>query len=118
MCPSETNEQITFIARLPEKYSRIVLHPKNEGRLRDGQFSKLSIDRAMASLNKGASDIIIPGSPTFVCEIKRCDHTLSKISDEQVEYLLACQDAGAFACISLGCDAATEAFRCWLNKIV
>lgn len=120
-CASESAEQITFVSRIDKKYhdtyGRIIIHPKNEQRLRDGQFSRLKLDKAMASLNKGASDIIIPGCPSFVCEIKRKDHTLSKISEEQVEYLLACQMTGAFACIALGCDSAMDAFECWLTKV-
>ena len=119
VCPKESSEQVTFISRIrssyPNSYGIIAFHAKNEGLITGGQFSAISKNRAMG-LAIGCSDIIIPGSPTFVCEIKRRDHTLSRISEEQVEYLLACQMAGAFACIALGCDAATEAFNVWRLK--
>lgn len=119
ICPTETMEQITFVARIKEQYQdtygRIVIHPQNEGKLINGQFQALTKNRAMASINKGASDIIIPGNPTFVCEIKRRDHTLSKLEDEQIEYLLACKKVGCFVCVALGADAAMEAFNKWMN---
>ena len=67
-------------------------------------------------MTKGASDIIIPGSPAFVCELKRRDHTKSRWEDGQQEYLTAAQDAGAFVCIALGADAAMEAFNDWLRR--
>ena len=63
---------------------------------------------------KGASDIIIPGGPAFVCELKRRDHTQSKWQDGQQEYLDAAQRAGAFVCIALGYKAAEEAFGRYL----
>jgi len=119
LCPKESAEQITFVSRIinryPLTYGRIILHPKNEQRLINGQFSAISKDRAMGSLNKGASDIIIPGNPAFVCEIKRRDHTQSKLEDWQIEYLLACDIVGCFVCVALGCDAAMEAFNKWMN---
>jgi hypothetical protein len=38
-------------------------------------------------ITPGASDIIIPAACSFVCEIKRRDHTKSKWQPGQVEYL-------------------------------
>jgi len=118
-CPHEANEQVTFINRVraayPETYGKILLHPKNEGQKKDGQFASINKDKAMGHLTKGASDIIIPGSPAFVCELKRRDITLREVTDEQIEYLTAAQNVGAFACVALGADAATEAFNDWLN---
>ena len=115
-CPKESSEQITFFNRLrkeyPDTYGRIALHPKNEGELINGQFQAITKDKAMG-MSVGASDIIIPGISTFVCELKRQDHSLSKIHDEEIEYLLAAKKAGAFVCIALGCDAAWEAFNDW-----
>lgn len=64
----------------------------------------------------GASDIIIPGSPSFVCEMKRRDHTKSSLAPEQVEYLRAAKKTGAFVCIALGCDAAWGAFGEYLER--
>ena len=118
-CPRESTEQITFVSRItsqyPDTYGRIIVHPQNEGKLIRGQFSAVTKDKAMGSLNKGASDIIIPGKTSFTCEIKRRDHTLSKLEKEQIEYLEACQKVGGFVCIALGCDAAMEAFNEWIS---
>lgn len=64
-------------------------------------------------MTTGASDIIIPGAPSFVCELKRRDITKSKIGKEQLAYLLAAKEAGAHVCIALGVDAAWQAFIEW-----
>tara|TARA_R110000868_G_scaffold82206_1_gene232214 strand:- start:597 stop:833 length:237 start_codon:yes stop_codon:yes gene_type:complete len=66
-------------------------------------------------MTPGAADVIIPGSPAFVCEIKRRDHTKSRWQDGQVEYLEACAKAGAFVCVALGGDAAGNAFEDYLK---
>lgn len=66
-------------------------------------------------MTTGAADIIIPGAPAFVCELKRRDHTKSAISDEQLAYLEAAKEAGAWVCIALGADAAWEAFHEYLH---
>lgn len=117
-CPYEANEQVTFVNRVREAYpntfGKILLHPKNEGQKKDGEFAAIAKDKAMGHLTLGASDIIIPGSPAFVCELKRRDVTLCEITDDQIKYLAAAQAVGAFACIALGADAATEAFNDWL----
>lgn len=117
-CPRESAEQITFVnhvrARHPETFGLILLHPKNEGQLINGQFSAVSKSRAMG-MAKGAADIIIPGNPAFVCEIKRADRTQSEISDEQIAYLYAAKSAGAFVCVALGHMAAIDAFNDWVK---
>lgn len=109
-CPSETMEQVTFFGRLREQYAEswglIALHPRNEG-LRT--WTKAAFERA-EGMTKGAADIIIPGFPSFVCEIKRRDHTKSKWQEGQQEYLDASKKAGSFVCIALGADAAWDAF--------
>lgn len=64
----------------------------------------------------GATDIVIPAARPFVCELKRRDHTVSSIADEQLAYLRAAQAAGAYACIALGVDAAWEAFQHWREQ--
>ena len=91
-CPTEALEQITFFRRLRDAY------PDSQG------------------MTPGASDIIIPGRVTFVCEMKRRDRTQSAWQDGQIEYLTAAHNAGAFACVALGCDAAWEAFQEWLTQ--
>ena len=110
-CPTETSEQVAFFAELKRKYPQlhsIAIHPKNEGKRAKGQFQQLAKDKAMG-LNPGAADIVIPGSPAFVCELKRKDHTKSKFQAWQVEYLESCQAMGAFVCVALGYEAAMKA---------
>lgn len=115
-CPQESAEQITFFNRLrteyPDTYGKIAVHPRNEQQLRGGQFRALARQKAEGQ-TKGASDIIIPGSPAFVCELKRRDHTKSRWQDGQIEYLEAAQKCGAFVCVALGADAAWQAFNEW-----
>jgi DNA repair protein RadD len=115
-CPSEAVEQVTFFNRIRRKYpdtwGLIAFHPRNEGQR---HFRQVSKEKAEGMI-KGASDVIIPADPTFVCEIKRRDHTKSKFQDGQEAFLNAAQKAGAFVCIALGADAAEEAFREYLEK--
>lgn len=121
-CPRESIEQITFVNNIklkyPESYGKIICHIENEGQVSNGQFSSIIRRKAMGSLNKGASDIIIPGHPAFVCEIKRADRTLSDITLEQLAFLYAAKEAGAFVCIALGHDAAIEAFNHWIELCI
>lgn len=117
-CPLEALEQITFFSRLraqyPDSYGLIALHPKNEGKRKGKQFRQLERDKILG-LAPGAADIVIPGSTTFVCEMKRRDHTLCAWQPKQLEYLAQCREAGAFVCVALGCDAAWELFNEWLS---
>lgn len=112
-CPPESAEQVTFFARLrreyPDSYGLIAIHPRNEGKRHHAQVM-LQKSEGMAA---GAADIIIPGSPTFVCELKRRDPTKSRWQDGQLEYLEAAHKAGAFVCVAFGCDGAWEAFKQW-----
>ena len=114
-CPAEQQEQVTFFgwlrAQHPKDYGVLALHVRNEGVRTWGQAAWHKAE-GMAT---GASDIIIPGAPTFVCEMKRKDHTKSRWQDGQLEYLEAAQIAGAFVCVALGYEAAIEAFKTW-NK--
>ena len=66
-------------------------------------------------MNTGASDIVIPVNPPICIEMKRRDHTKSTISDEQLDYLVAAQDAGAFAVVALGCKGAMEVIAGWIE---
>ena len=115
-CPPEMVEQASFFAKLrreyPDTYGLIALHPRNEGLLQAGQFHAVTKHR-LEGMSKGASDIVIPGAPAFVCELKRQDHTKSKWQDGQIEYLEASQACGAFVCVALGAAAAWEAFKVW-----
>lgn len=119
-CPQEHVEQASFFAKLrreyPESYGRIAIHPRNEGLLINGQFQAMTKHK-LEGMAKGAADIVIPGAPTFVCELKRQDHTQSKWQDGQIDYLEASQNAGAFVCVALGAVAAWDAFQDWLSNV-
>ena len=114
-CPQESVEQVTFFARLrrqyPDTYGRLAIHPRNEGKRTHYQTARQKAE----GMTPGASDIVIPGAPAFVCEMKRRDRTQSQWQEGQAEYLQAAQNAGAFVCVALGCDAAWEAFNEWLE---
>lgn len=107
---------MTFFAKIrreyPDSYGRIATHIRNEGKRSFHQVAKQKAE----GMTKGAPDIIVPGNPAFVCELKRQDHTKSSWQDGQQEYLLAAQEAGAFACVALGYLAAFEAFIYWKDK--
>lgn len=115
-CPLEHVEQASFFNRLrkehPDSWGLLALHPRNEGLKEGGQFSTVLKHKA-EGMTPGASDVVIPGRVSFVCEIKRTDHTLSSWQPGQVAYLLAAQDAGAFACVALGAGGAWSAFEEW-----
>lgn len=117
-CPTEAQEQVTFFAMLRREYpgtwGALAVHPRNEGLKSGGQFA--SVQRhAAEGMTKGAADIIIPGRRAFVCEMKRRDHTQSAWQDGQVEYLTTAHEAGAFACVALGHQAAWEAVQAWIG---
>lgn len=111
-CPAESAEQITFFNQIRQhmpEIGAIAVHIRNEGKRTAQQVRRQKAE----GMTKGASDIIIPGSPTFVCELKRLDHTKCRWQDGQIEYLQACQDMGAFVCVALGHQAALEAVKEW-----
>lgn len=112
-CPSESAEQITFFNRLrsvyPTSYGLLAVHPRNEGKRTHAQVWRHKAE----GMAPGASDIIIPGAPAFVCEMKRQNHTLSKWEPGQLEYLKAAEQHGAFVCVALGWEGAWQAFLDW-----
>lgn len=113
-CPNETVEQVTLVSRIRKTpYGILLVHVRNEGKRTQYQ----AMQHKAEGMTRGASDIIIPGSPAFVCELKRRDITKSAWQEGQEDYLLAALDAGAFACVALGCDAAWEAFLEWQSVI-
>ena len=118
-CVSEGIEQISFFSKLraeyPATFGMLAIHPRNEQLLRGGQFRAVARHKA-EGMTPGASDIVIPGRVSFVCELKRRDYTKSKWQDGQIEYLTAAADAGAFACVALGAAAAWEAFDVWRDE--
>lgn len=115
-CPRESVEQISFFnkirAEYPDTYGRLAVHIRNEDTLATAQKMK---KHKLEGLTTGASDIQIPGCPSFVCEMKRMDPTKSTLSDDQSDYLVAAQTAGAYACVAFGAQAAVEAFEHWLG---
>ena len=116
-CPTETAEQVTLFARMrkrwPDTIGRVAIHPRNEGKRIPGQVWHQKAE----GMTDGASDVIIPGCPAFVLELKRRDHTASTWQKGQVEYLKAAHDMGAFVCVALGADAAIEAIECYITKM-
>ena len=115
-CPPEAAEQVTFFNKLrreyPDSYGRIAIHPRNEGKRHYSQVAKEKAE----GMSPGASDIIIPGAPSFICELKRKDHTKCKWEEGQQEYLEAAKNAGAFVCVALGWEAAWQAFEDWKGE--
>lgn len=113
-CPKEGTEQASFFNRIrqeyPETWGRIAVHIRNEDSLATAQKMQ---KHKLEGLTAGASDIQIPGNPSLCIELKRMDHSQSKLSDEQLKYLIAAKDAGAFACVALGAAAAWDAFEEW-----
>lgn len=114
--PSEQVEMATFFNRLrreyPTTWGALAIHPRNEGLRSHQQMVKI---KAEGGFVKGAVDVIIPGSPAFVMEMKSMSKT-SRLSSDQIEYLTAAQDAGCFACVAFGVDAAWEALHTWLQR--
>lgn len=113
-CPPESAEQMTFFNKIrkeyPDTWGRIALHPRNEGKRTHGQVWRQKAEGMAA----GASDIIIPLG--FACELKRVDHTKSSWQPGQLDYLEAVHDAGGFACVALGWEAAWEALHEWIES--
>ena len=107
-CPSETAEQVTFFNQLRKLYpnglGKIAIHIRNEGNRTMYQTRREKYEGMVT----GAADIVIPGKPCLVIELKRQDHTKSRLEKEQVEYLKAAQEAGAEVCVALGWKAAME----------
>ena len=113
-CPVEDVEHINFVTWVKWNYpdvARCLIHPKNEGKRTFAQANK---EKKMG-LSKGAADIVIPGCPSFVCEIKRADHTKSKWQDGQQEYLESAMTVGSYTCVVLGSEAAKLALLHWLK---
>ena len=112
-CPPEQQEQVTFFNTLrsefPDTLGLLALHPRNEGKRDWRQVQRERVE----GMAVGASDIIIPGCHSFVCELKRRDHTKCRLSKEEAAYLAAAKDAGAFVCLALGWKAAMEAIAVW-----
>ena len=111
-CPKETVEQITLFAELRKNYPEIgaiAIHVRNEGKR---TWEQAAMHKAEGMIS-GACDIIIPGSPSLVMELKRRDHTVSKWQPGQLDYLEASRAAGSYVCVALGWQAALNAILTW-----
>lgn len=114
--PTEAAEMATFfnILRLQyPKLHKVALHIRNEGRRSNSQ---MQAQKAQGGFVKGASDIIIPGNPTFVCELKSLAKS-AKISEDQIAYLENAANVGAFSCLAYGHEAAMEAVKEWAGQL-
>lgn len=105
-CETESWELMAFFQKCDEE---LAFHPKNEGKRTARQAA---FDKARG-MTRSVPDIIIPGCPTFVCELKRRDHTASSWQDGQIDYLKRSFERGAFICVALGHEAALEALKEW-----
>ncbi len=118
-CHLEDAELMTFfneLTRLHPQLALVAIHPDNEGLVLGTGHHHHIKQKAKGAIKKGASDIIIVGNPTFVCEMKRKDHTKSKWEDGQLEFLEASKNNGAFVCIALGYVAALLAVEEWHER--
>ena len=116
-CPSEKVEMASFFNRLRRDHpalGAIALHIRNEGKRTAMQQQSIVGEGGFV---KGASDVVIPGAPAFVMEMKSRAKT-AKVSKEQWAYLEACAAQGAFACVALGAVGAWEAFEVWRQQQV
>lgn len=111
-CPNETAEQVTFFSQFrkewPDTWGRIATHVRNEGKKTAQQVQREKAE----GMTTGLSDIVIGG---FYCELKRKDHTKSKISDDQIKCLEAANKLGFYGCIALGWEPAMEAFKWYIS---
>jgi len=119
-CAKEDLELITFFNQLRIKYpklAQVAIHPDNEGLVLGTGHHHHIKQKAKGAIRNGAADIIIVGSPSFVCEMKRKDHTKSRWQDGQLDFLQTSQELGAFVCVALGYEAALQALNDWLKLI-
>lgn len=118
-CPKEDAELMTFfneLNRLHPQLATIAIHPDNEGLVLGSGHHHHIKQKAKGAIKKGAADIVICGNPTFVCEMKRQDHTKSRWQDGQLEFLEYSLKNGAFVCIALGYESALQAVKDYLLR--
>ena len=113
--PSEAAEMTTFFNQLQKRYPEIhalALHVRNEGK-RDHKDT--NIMKTQGGFVKGAPDIVIAGSPTFLCEMKS-KAKVSRIAKEQTEFLERADAKGCFCCVAYGWEAAMQAVEDWIKE--
>lgn len=115
--PIEDAELSTFFNQLRirfPQYADIALHiPNEEQRKTHEEQAKLKAKKLKGGFIKGASDIVIPGGPALVIELKREDHTKSHMQDGQIDYLKSAQAAGAVVAVVLGWKNAIKFVEIW-----
>lgn len=114
-CPLEAAEAVSFFCQLRVEFpelAKVATHIRNEGK----RTKRQGYQHQQEGMNTGASDVIIPVCPPIVMEMKRRDHTLSSISKEQVDYLVAAADLGAFTGVALGAAGAMVMVRTWVAR--
>ncbi|UJH96011.1 DNA nuclease [Pantoea phage Nafs113] len=114
-CSLEDADLIEFFNDLKYDFpllSKIAIHVKNEGERSKAQAVR---ERMKGALQKGATDVQIPGNPSFIMELKRQNYLKSKILEEQITYMVHSMRAGAFVCVCLGIDAARDALADWIK---
>ncbi len=116
-CPKEDAELVTLIGewkRDPYLQRVPVIHIPNEKKRRDRKdFAELKEQKMKGAFVPGASDIIAIGYPTLVIELKRQDPTQSATTQDQIDFMLASQAAGAWVFVALGYAAALRIARAW-----
>ena len=116
-CPQEDAELVTLINQWkmhPDLSKVPVIHIPNEKKRRDKQdFAELKKQKLKGAFVPGASDIFAVGCPTLIIEMKRRDHTTSEIYPDQIQFLQASQNAGAWVTVALGWEAAFKFALNW-----
>ena len=85
---AESAHMITFFNTLRREYpeyAKCCLHIRNEGKRTRQQIER---EKAEGFIT-GASDIILVGNPSFVCEMKSQSPS-AKISQEQIDFFTIC----------------------------
>jgi len=120
-CPLEAVEQVSWFNKIrreyPDTYGAVATHVRNEGLKEGRQFSSV-MKHSAEGMTKGCADIVLPARVPLVIEMKRCDHTKSSLSDEQIKYLKAATALGSYAIVALGAAAAYEAFEWWRTEFM
>lgn len=109
-CPEEVAEMIKFFQLLrayDPDLADIAFHVRNEGK--KTRFA--GFKQKQEGMLTGAADIAIMCCPPIAIEMKRKNHRLSKLSGEQLKFLVKSRRSGAFSCVALGALAAMEAVK-------
>lgn len=106
--PTMTGGMQLIRQHYPE-FDGIMIHVRNEddGGARKGK--KLNQE----GRETGAADVVIMCCPPIAMEVKRQDHTLSKIGKNQIKFLVKSQRQGAFSCVAVGALGMLEAAKAW-----